>query len=137
MKIIVTGDRNTTDQSFVYRCLDLFAKGRTISLIVEGGQRQFSRRLNKHIGGVDYWARCWAEDRGIDCKTEPADWDSFGPAAGPIRNREMVDKYQPDAVVALPGGKGTKNMRDTALKKGIPLYVIAVGTSGALEMSEG
>lgn len=38
----------------------------------------------------------------------PADWKTFGNAAGPIRNGQMAKAC--DLVLAFPGGTGTSNM---------------------------
>ena len=38
------------------------------------------------------------------------DWEKHGRAAGPIRNKLMLDEGRPDLVVAFPGGRGTANM---------------------------
>lgn len=53
-----------------------------------------------------------------------ANWEAFGAAAGPVRNRWMLD-LEPDLVIAFPGGKGTKNMIEQAKKRGVPVMVIS------------
>ena len=40
-------------------------------------------------------------------------------SAGPIRNQEMLDKENPDIVVAFPGGRGTQDMTSRAQNKNI------------------
>lgn len=67
--------------------------------------------------GIDTSARRWAEFNGIPIKDFPADWDRHGKAAGYIRNAEMAEYA--DAVVALPGGRGTDNMVQQAIEKGL------------------
>lgn len=51
------------------------------------------------------------------------DWDTFGKAAGPIRNRKMAEAG--DALIAFWDGesRGTKNMIDTAMAMGLELHV--------------
>jgi len=44
----------------------------------------------------------------------PADWKLNGKTAGPIRNRKMLIDWEPDMVIAFPGGKGTTNMIEQA-----------------------
>lgn len=48
-----------------------------------------------------------------------ADWHTHGRAAGPIRNRRMIEEGKPDLVVAFPGGRGTANMVNQARAAGI------------------
>ena len=50
----------------------------------------------------------------VKTKTFSADWDRHGKAAGVIRNQVMLDKGQPDLVVALaPGGRKAGVARQT------------------------
>ena len=67
----------------------------------------------------DYTAVHWT-----DCIPFPADWDRYGKDAGPIRNKQMLDKGKPNLVVAFPGGKGTANMIKQAKEAGIPVLEI-------------
>ena len=58
--------------------------------------------------GADYWAKMWAESKGIQTVELCANWNYHGRAAGPIRNRKMAEIG--DCVIAFPGGGGTENM---------------------------
>jgi len=57
-----------------------------------------------------------------------ADWERYGRAAGPIRNRQMIET-KPNLVLAfhnnLALSKGTKNTVDQARKAKIPVKVLA------------
>ena len=59
----------------------------------------------------------------------PADWKTFGKAAGPIRNRKMLDEGLPDVVIAfhedIERSKGTKNMISQACEQGIDVILIS------------
>lgn len=57
-------------------------------------------------------------DLGFWVEDFPADWERNGRAAGPIRNRQMLDG-KPDLVIAFPGGKGTADMVAEAKRRGI------------------
>ncbi|WP_197026348.1 hypothetical protein [Polaribacter sp. Hel_I_88] len=54
----------------------------------------------------------------------PAEWNKFGKAAGPVRNKEMA--IYADALIAFWDGKsrGTKNMIQLAKQNGLLLKVI-------------
>jgi len=52
----------------------------------------------------------------------PANWDRDGKAAGPIRNKLMLDMHPGiRLVVAFSGGRGTRNMVEQASKRGIQI----------------
>jgi hypothetical protein len=57
-----------------------------------------------------------------------AQWELHGKAAGPIRNRQMLEEGRPDLVLAfthdLDASRGTKNMVELARKNNIRTYVI-------------
>lgn len=98
MKVLVCGSRaatSTAEGQLIYRVISALRP----DVVVQGGAR-----------GVDEWARGWAEDANRQCVTYPADWESFGRAAGPKRNQLMLDDSKPDIVLAFPGGKGTADM---------------------------
>lgn len=80
--------------------------------IIHGGAR-----------GADEGAGQWAESEGIKPTVYKANWKKHGKAAGPIRNRKMIDEGKPDIVVAFPGGAGTKNMVEQAESAGIPVIM--------------
>jgi hypothetical protein len=69
--------------------------------------------------GADTLAGQWAADKGIPVEAFPADWEKHGRAAGPIRNKQMLDDGKPDLVVAFPGGWGTANMCKQAREAGV------------------
>jgi hypothetical protein len=78
--------------------------------------------------GPDTWAAKWAERAGKRCTVFPADWDSYGKAAGPRRNGTM--SAYGDFLIALWDGssKGTHDMirQMAAYKK--PFIVFGPGT---------
>ncbi len=70
--------------------------------------------------GADAAGEDWARSRGIPVRRFPADWQTHGRAAGPIRNRQMAEYA--DAVVLFPGGRGTESMRREAERLGKRVY---------------
>jgi UDP-N-acetylmuramoylalanine-D-glutamate ligase len=49
----------------------------------------------------------------------PADCETHGRSADPIRNRRTLDEGKPDLVVAFPGGRGTAHMVSQARAAGV------------------
>lgn len=82
-------------------------------VIIEGGAK-----------GVDRAAGDWATNNYALLKVYPADWNTYGKAAGYIRNQRMLDEGEPDLVVAFPGGKGTDMMIKLALRAGVEVLKI-------------
>ena len=113
--IVVFGGRNFQEENVLFEALDtalMQCEERELRLlIVEGG-----------ASGADALARAWAnyQDGAVDLATERADWRSNGRAAGPRRNQLMIDKYQPDYFISVPGGKGTADMARRCEAAGIP-----------------
>lgn len=82
--------------------------------------------------GADKLAEEWALKMGVPVEQYPADWERYGPAAGPRRNAEMA-ALGADGVVAFPGGAGTLSMCREAKARGIPVWWPA-GTMAAQPM---
>lgn len=109
MRAIVCGGRDFTDGATFFRAMDRIHSERKIEAIIEGGQRTRDAQ-GAVVGGADFWAYMWATSRQIPHIREDADWNRFGRAAGPIRNRAMIEKHNPNACITFPGGAGTANM---------------------------
>ncbi len=80
------------------------------ALLVEGG-----------AAGVDSVAADWAIERGVELHTEVANWKVHGKAAGPLRNRAMLDKFPHAVVIGFPGpdSKGTWDCLREAARRGM------------------
>ena len=111
MRILVCGSRDCDEalSEFVWNYLSEFIPSNEPCTIIHGAAR-----------GVDTQAMIIA-DMLPNCKHLPfqADWYAHGRAAGPIRNKRMIDDGKPDVVIAFPGGKGTANMMKQARAAGI------------------
>ena len=122
IKIIIAGGRDFTDQDKGFPALDDLL----LQYDMENGDYFGAELVEVVCGearGADTLGKEWAILRGASVKSFPADWDKHGRAAGPIRNGEMADYA--DILVAFWDGKtkGTKNMIDQALSKGLEVHI--------------
>ena len=115
---IVTGGREYTDLACINLAFDgLVARTSPSATTLHHGDCQ----------GADRLAAAQATERGFLVEGHPPKWKVHGKAAGPIRNKELVDLH-PDYVLIfhdnLISSKGTKNCVQLLLKqiKRRPLY---------------
>ena len=73
--------------------------------------------------GVDRAGEEWAKRNGVPIKPFPANWETYGRAAGPIRNQQMA--AYADALIAIWDGKsrGTESMIELAREHHLNVYV--------------
>ena len=108
LKICVTGGRFYDDAAYVNAVLSLIWPFK----LGQGG-----------APGADKLCERWTEMRDpCAVTTYPAEWKARGRAAGPLRNRFMLDDFQPHALLAFPGGRGTADCVAAAHERGIPVW---------------
>lgn len=112
MKVLICGDRDWWNcRKIAKRILEL----PSCAVVIHGACR-----------GADRIAGNAAFNRGLVVREYPAQWKKYGPAAGPIRNKRMLDE-KPDLVIAfhsnLDDSRGTKNMVNLARKAGIEVEI--------------
>lgn len=127
-RILVCGSRTYGEERFEYWIIrtildELLRHWRDHNsekmVIIEGGAK-----------GADSVAFDWARDEHLRVEhlSFPADWDTHGKAAGPIRNQRMLDEGKPDVVLAFSSNlkdfKGTKDMIARAIKAGVEVRII-------------
>lgn len=113
LRILVCGGRDYADRARVNGILDRVHLERGIAEIIQGAAR-----------GADQFAAEWGWDAGVKVRSFPADWEQHGKRAEAIRNQDMVDRGQPQAVIAFPGGRGTADMVQRARNAGLPVWEI-------------
>lgn len=106
MKIVVTGGRLFDDKEMMYKVLGKIHNKTPIESLAHGD-----------CTGADELAREWALDAGITAVGYPAAWN-IGTNAGEKRNEYMLKNFQPDYVLAFPGGSGTADAVKFAKQKG-------------------
>ncbi len=110
MIVLVCGGRDFRDYHFVAKCLDQLHKKTPITRLRHGA-----------APGADTHAKIWAMKNDIPTDHYPADWNTYGNSAGPIRNAQMIVD-RPDLVVAFPGGNGTAHMTKIAKEDKIKVW---------------
>jgi len=112
MRVLICGSRDFHDIQAIQIVVDNLD---TNDIIVHGCAR-----------GADTIAGWLAKRRGLTILEFPAQWNKYGKAAGPIRNKQMLDEGKPDKVFAFYTDKkksrGTANMVKQAKAAGIPVW---------------
>jgi len=115
-RVLICGSRTFVNYDTILGFVKTIPEG---SVIIEGEAK-----------GADKLARYAAEECGYEddrILKFPADWDKYGRAAGPIRNKQMLTEGEPTHVIAfsddLANSKGTKNMCSTAIAASVPVFV--------------
>jgi hypothetical protein len=117
-RALVCGSRDFKEDWLVFLALDSYLEEREVDpktlTIVSGAAR-----------GADTLAAEWARRRGINLEEYPADWNKYGRAAGPVRNKQMLDSGV-DIVIAFPKGesKGTRHMMKIAREAGVEVVAV-------------
>lgn len=128
MKLLVCGDRNWTDRKLIYDYLKYDLPYHSSLTIISGMAR-----------GADTIAAEWAIEKNVPLMKFPANWKEYGKSAGPIRNREMLKKGNPDMVLAfhdnINASKGTKDMVTISIEALIPTVVIGHGLDNTVRFN--
>ncbi|KAB0575639.1 uncharacterized protein DUF2493 [Fusobacterium naviforme] len=87
------------------------------------------RLVSGHARGADTFAEQYAAEKGIQIPVFPAEWKKYGRAAGPIRNRAMLEyaKEETPVVAAFWDGesRGTGNMQKQAKAAGAECHIFS------------
>jgi hypothetical protein len=115
MRVVVTGSRDWRDGRAIQRALAALIDRAPVT-IVHGDARGADRLADHAAHVLERW--------GYRVERFPADWRTHGRAAGPIRNRQMLEAGA-DAVFAfpMPGSRGTLDCMIEAHRRGIPVWI--------------
>ena len=118
IRLIVAGSRWFMDYDFVKAKLDkiLANKVGVANIEIVWGECE----------GPDTLGKKYADEHGYPHKPFPADWDTHGKAAGPIRNEEMSGYGTHCVVFWDQVSSGSKDMIERARKHGLKLRVIDI-----------
>jgi hypothetical protein len=116
-RILICGDRNWNNLALVEETLARWMSHVEVECVIEGEAK-----------GADTQGRIAAARAGIPVLKFPADWLKYGKAAGPIRNRQMLNQGKPTVVLAfhnnIAESKGTADMVGIARAAGLHVEVI-------------
>jgi len=117
MKTIISGSRDIECYDELLRAIECVDWKPT--LVISGCAR-----------GADRLGERWAKENNVPVLKMPADWLSYGRAAGYCRNIAMAD--QADALIALWDCKspGTEHMIEVAERRGLRIFVKYVSRRG-------
>jgi len=110
MRVLVCGGRDYDNAVQLQKYMNTLDAAEGVSVVIHGAAR-----------GADSLAGRWGISRRKEVIPYPADWRKHGRAAGPIRNKQMLDEGKPDLVIAFLGGRGTENMIKQATAAGVPV----------------
>ena len=101
INIIVCGSRFYSDYN---KILDELKKYSSMDVTIIEGE----------CSGADKLAAKAAKELKYTLQKFPAQWEKYGKAAGPIRNKKMIDAGHPNLILAfhpnIDESRGTKNM---------------------------
>lgn len=114
-RVVVAGCRNYENYDEAKCYIEYYVKDikkENTLIFVSGGCR-----------GADMLGERYAKENGYKTERFPADWEKYGKAAGPMRNREMAEAA--DYVICFWDGKslGTKSMIEFAKELNKPIRI--------------
>lgn len=118
MKVIIAGSRHMKFSSYPLIAEAVKCSGFTVDEVVCG-----------EAAGADTFGKKWAYSQTpkVPVKSFPADWDTHGSAAGPIRNGEMAEYADALIVFIWDGSRGSANMLKQMQNRNKPCFVVYNG----------
>lgn len=126
IRLIIAGGRDFDDWALFERevsdfLFDMEAHGSSglehsaKLVIISGGNRAWNKEKRKWTG-ADYFAELYAHKNHIPIDIYPADWETHGKAAGPIRNTDEIKSGTHLLAFWDKKSKGTKDILTKARK---------------------
>ena len=115
LKVIIAGGRNFSNDKILKQTCDNILQGQPNIEIVSGA----------HYKGADKLGEQYAKERNYQLTKFPANWNTYGRAAGPKRNQQMANYA--DVLIAFWDGKskGTLNMINEAKRANLSVNIIS------------
>ena len=114
-RVIIAGCRDFNDYELLKEKCDYF---------LQDEEKEDVVIISGHASGADALGERYAQERGFQLETFPADWKAHGRAAGPIRNARMASAA--NALIAFWDGKSrvTKNMIEIAKNHNLKVVIV-------------
>lgn len=112
VKLAIIGSRNFVDYSYMKSAILEHFDISSLTTIISGGAT-----------GADKLAEKFAEEYNLAKEIYYPNWKTYGRAAGPIRNKQIIDNC--DACIAFPinESKGTYNAIKLCQKNNKPVII--------------
>lgn len=115
-RVVIFGSRGFKNYGLLKEKCDAYLKNKkeTHHIIIVSG----------HARGADTLGEQYANEKGYELETYPADWDKYGKKAGFLRNEQMADLS--NAAIGFWDGEshGTKHMIEYSKEKGLDVRVV-------------
>lgn len=135
-RVLVCGDRRWIDDGYLVNILDMMHLQERFSVVIEGCANGADIMAGDHRPSPGYGPG-WARVRGVEGAHYPAEWDRYGRAAGPVRNRQMRVDGKPDLVIAfhhdIMSSRGTRDMVRQSRKARIPVVLFTGVGQGIMD----
>lgn len=116
-RVVIAGYRDFNDYEKLKKEINKICLPNRVEIteVVSGGAR-----------GADTLGERYAQENKLPIKRFLADWNKFGLAAGPMRNKQMAEYGDVLIAFLARGSKGTKNMIEQMKKIGKRYYIVNI-----------
>jgi hypothetical protein len=116
MKVIIAGSRHMPIEDYPLIHRAVLASGFNLTEVVSG-----------HAKGADQLGEFYAKQKQLPCRIFPADWHTYGKAAGPIRNKQMMEYSDAAIVFIWDNSRGSANMIKQMQENNKPVFIVKNG----------
>lgn len=154
-RLVVAGGRDFADPAFLDQALNRamasYAPADVLSGLSDASPYGRLQVISGGAAGADTLGEQWAKAAGVPVQRYPAAWDNldapgavirtnrrgqkYNANAGFDRNRQMAENA--DAVLVMPGGRGTDHMVRIAQELGLPVWDARSGDLDSLKLLPG